>query len=431
MVISVILCSVFLGDAITWWLADRWIRRHGNRRSLRWSLALFMALMLGYMVTMFAIMALRGPAGRSAMSAVPTVVVAVIYAWHLVVLPLTLLAWIIGGAASGTVFAAKHLRRRKAEPSDAARPPADAARSPADAAQSPAGAARSPADAAHPPASAGISRRQFVAGMAVLPPLLAIGASGYGLIESRKFRIRRLTLPIASLPRELNGFTIAQISDVHVGQWTTDAFLDEVVDAANGLGTDLTLMTGDLIDFAIADLPRGIDMIRRLRARRGVYLCEGNHDLIEDPSAFHRMTRQAGLNMLIGQQTVFKHNGAAVQLLGIPWSRSPAMMRLEVEQIDRLRRPDAFPILLAHHPHAFDTAAEADFPLTLSGHTHGGQLMLTSQFGAGNLLFHYTSGLYRQGKNLLVVSNGTGNWLPLRINAPAEILHLTLMRYDP
>ena len=397
-----ILCFIFIGDAVTWWLADRWISRHGNRRSLRWSLGLFMALMLGYMVTMFALMALRGPAGRSAMSVVPTVVVAVVYAWHLVVLPLTLLAWIIAGVVLGSTFAAKRLRRR----------------------------ATRTAEAPLPPASEGISRRQFVAGLAVLPPLLAISASGYGLIESRKFRIRRLTLPIASLPRELNGFTIAHISDVHVGQWATDAFLDEVVDAANELNTDLTLMTGDLIDFAIADLPRGIDMMRRLRAPHGVYLCEGNHDLIEDPSAFHRMTREAGLNMLIGQQTVFKHNGAPVQLLGIPWSRSPAMMRMEVERIDRLRRSDAFPILLAHHPHAFDTAAEVGFPLTLSGHTHGGQLMLTSQLGAGNMLFHYTSGIYRKGNNLLVVSNGTGNWMPLRINAPAEILHLTLMRYD-
>ena len=397
-----ILCFIFIGDAVTWWLADRWIRRHGKVRSLRWGLGLFMGLMLLYMVTMFVLMGLRGPAGRSAMSAVPTWVVAVVYVWHLIVLPLTMLAWIIGGAIVGVAFLTKRLRRSVVRPADVARPFA----------------------------ANGISRRQFVAGLAVLPPLLAIGASGYGLIESRRFRIRRLTLPIASLPRELEGFTITQVSDIHVGEWTTDAFLQQVVDAVNGLDSDLTLMTGDLIDFAIADLPRGIDMIRRLRARHGVYLCEGNHDLIEDPAAFRRMTRQAGLNMLIGEQTVFDHAGAAVQLLGIPWSRSPAGMRMDVEQIDRLRRADAFPILLAHHPHAFDVAAEAGFPLTLSGHTHGGQLMLTREFGAGNILFHYISGIYRKEDTLLVVSNGTGNRLPLRINAPAEILHLTLVRYD-
>ena len=394
-----IICSIFLGDAITWWLADRLIRRHGNQRTLRRGLALFMGLMLLYMVTMFVLMGFRGHAGRSVMGAVPTMVVAMVYVWHLIVLPLTLLAWLIGSAMVGVAFLAKRLRRSVVTPADAPCP-----------------------------ATIGISRRQFVAGLAMLPPLLAIGASGYGLIESRKFRIRRLTLPIASLPRELEGFTITQLSDIHVGQWTTDAFLQQVVDAANALNADLTLMTGDLIDFATADIPRGIAMIRSLRARHGVYLCEGNHDLIEDPAAFRRLTRQAGLNMLIGQQTVFDHDGAAVQLLGIPWSRSPAAMRMDIEQIDRLRRADAFPILLAHHPHAFDPAAEAGFPLTLSGHSHGGQLMLTREFGAGNILFHYTSGIYRKGDKLLVVSNGTGNWLPLRINAPAEILHLTLLR---
>lgn len=398
----VIICSIFLGDAVTWWLADRWIRRHGNRRRLRWSLGLFMGLMLGYILTMFVLMALAGPAGRTAMSAAPTVVIAAVYVWHLVVLPVTLLAWIIGAACFAVASVLRRPRRSASEP----------------------------ATAPQPPAAAGISRRQFVAGLAALPPLLAIAGSGYGLIESRKFRIRRLRLPIASLPPELDGFTITQLSDIHVGQWTTNAFLQEVVEAANGLSSDLMLMTGDLIDFAIAELPRGIDMMRRLRAPHGVYLCEGNHDLIEDPAAFRLMTRQAGLNMLIGRQTVFEHGGAPVQVLGTPWSRGPAAMRIDVEHVDRLRRADAFPILMAHHPHTFDLSAEAGFPLTLSGHTHGGQLMLTRQFGAGNILFHYTSGIYQKGDNLLVVSNGTGNWLPLRINAPAEILHLTLMRYD-
>ncbi|MBU0639220.1 MAG: hypothetical protein KKB50_10180 [Planctomycetes bacterium] len=95
-----------------------------------------------------------------------------------------------------------------------------------------------------------------------------------------------------------------------------------------------------------------------------------------------------------------------------------------------LCRSDAFTILLAHHPHAFDRAAEAGIPLTLAGHTHGGQLMLGNDVGAGSVLFKYCSGPYRRGASTLVVSNGVGNWFPLRVNAPAEILHLTL-RAEP
>ncbi len=90
------------------------------------------------------------------------------------------------------------------------------------------------------------------------------------------------------------------------------------------------------------------------------------------------------------------------------------------------RQTDAFPILLAHHPHAFDYAK--DVPLTLAGHTHGGQLMVTKNFGFGPALYRYWSGLYRKKDRALVVSNGTGNWFPLRTRAPAEIIHLTLRR---
>ncbi len=95
-------------------------------------------------------------------------------------------------------------------------------------------------------------------------------------------------------------------------------------------------------------------------------------------------------------------------------------------QVLARRRPGYFPILLAHHPHAFDMAADDGVPLTLSGHTHGGQLNITPKFGAGSLMFKYWSGLYRRKDSALVVSNGVGNWFPLRINAPAEIVRIRL-----
>ena len=80
---------------------------------------------------------------------------------------------------------------------------------------------------------------------------------------------------------------------------------------------------------------------------------------------------------------------------------------------------------MAHHPHAFDLAAEAKIPLTLSGHTHGGQIMPAGR-GFGQMMYRYWSGLYDKGPSKLIVSNGVGNWFPLRINAPAEIVEITL-----
>ena len=100
-----------------------------------------------------------------------------------------------------------------------------------------------------------------------------------------------------------------------------------------------------------------------------------------------------------------------------------------MQQLARQIAPGTFPILLAHHPHAFDAAAAAGVPLTVSGHTHGGQLMLSDAVGFGPLMYRYWSGLYRKPEHngaSLVVSNGVGNWFPLRTGAPAEIIHLTL-----
>ena len=97
-----------------------------------------------------------------------------------------------------------------------------------------------------------------------------------------------------------------------------------------------------------------------------------------------------------------------------------------IQHLVTQRRSDAFPILLAHHPHAFDPAAAAGLPLVLSGHTHGGQLMLTKNIGVGPMRFRYWSGIYEKPASRLFVNNGVGNWFPLRINAPPEIVKLTL-----
>ena len=126
-----------------------------------------------------------------------------------------------------------------------------------------------------------------------------------------------------------------------------------------------------------------------------------------------------------------------MQILGARWGAATGNRRRATEadfiaSVDRLmlqRDSAAFPILLAHHPHTFDAAAAAGLPLTLSGHTHGGQLNLTPGprgYGFGRAMFRYWSGLYGRGDCRLVVSNGVGNWFPLRINAPAEIVDLTL-----
>jgi predicted MPP superfamily phosphohydrolase len=272
------------------------------------------------------------------------------------------------------------------------------------------------------------TRRQalFAAASVAVPPLLTGVGVTVGMRQLPHFRVRRIELALRSLPAELDGVTIAHVTDVHIGRFTRQHMLPAIADATNALKADLVLLTGDLIDLSLADLPAGIDFIRKLDPRSGLFMCEGNHDLIENPYAFESRVRQAGLPLLLDEAQELTLRGRTVQVLGATWGRGDSAHVGAVSRMLRLRRPDAFQILLAHHPHAFDPAAAVGIPLTLAGHTHGGQLMLNERLGAGPVMFRYWSGAYRHDDAALVVSNGVGNWFPLRINAPAEIVHITL-----
>jgi predicted MPP superfamily phosphohydrolase len=283
-------------------------------------------------------------------------------------------------------------------------------------------------------ASGALSRRQFLGvALAAAPPLVNLSLATIAMRQLEQFRVRRFVLPIAGLPGDLHGLTITQISDMHVGRFTSGRVLRDVVRVVNELRTDLVLLTGDLINDALIDLDHGLDLVRSMQARYGVYLIEGNHDLIENGPEFERRVKHSGIPFLLDETIVIKIRAAALQLLGLSWTRArnrDAAIAAAVSHLLNQRQPDSFPILLAHHPHAFDAAAAASVPLTLAGHTHGGQLMLNDQYGFGPALFRYWSGLYSKGTSKLVVSNGVGNWFPLRVRAPAELLHLTLLRSE-
>jgi predicted MPP superfamily phosphohydrolase len=281
--------------------------------------------------------------------------------------------------------------------------------------------------------SGALSRRQFLgAALATAPALLNLSLTIIAIRQLDQFRVRRFVLPIRGLPRDLRGLTVVQVSDMHVGRFTSGRVLRDIVRAVNELRGDLVLLTGDLINDALADLDHGLELVRSMEARFGAYLIEGNHDLIENSAEFERRVKQSGLPFLLDESIIVTIRGAPVQLLGLSWTRvrenRDAAIAASVRRLITQRQPGTFPILLAHHPHAFNAAAEASVPLTLSGHTHGGQLMLNEQLGFGPALFRYWSGLYSRGESKLIVSNGVGNWFPLRARAPAELVHLTLVQ---
>jgi hypothetical protein len=286
------------------------------------------------------------------------------------------------------------------------------------------------------PASANsITRRQFIGAAAALaPPLFTVGLTGVAMAQLNSFRVRRFTLPIPRLPRMLDGITLAHITDIHVGRYTRGQVLRDMVNTTNDLRPDLVVMTGDLIDHSLDDLPEGISLMKAMQGRYGTWMIEGNHDLFDDAGEFERRVKASGLPFLLDESALTNVRGYPVQFFGLSWlgtstgnnRQRDQATALQVHRLMKQRQPDAFPILLSHHPHAFDAAVKADLPLTLAGHTHGGYAMLDSQHGLGPVLFRYWSGLYTQGNSQMIVSNGVGNMFPIRINAPAEIVHITL-----
>lgn len=383
--------------SLAWWAWGDWmLRRHRFGKKARLALLAFALLQTGtYIALMFSRF-------QELHWKLPAWMLALAFLWHLIIAPLSILAVVF---ASTLRAAARFLMKSR-------RPVAIEV---------------SPANATGP------TRRQLLAGAAVaLPPLLTVGAGTVGLSKLGEFRIRPIRVGIPNLPAALEGLRIVHVADVHVGRFTNAAKLREIVHRTNELDPDLVLMTGDLIDFDLDDLPAGIEMMHGFRSRYGVLTCEGNHDLIESREDFEQQMRKADVGLLLNEDRVLNIRGQRVQIMGMRWGaagqRRDALVNTHVKQMVSMARPDAFPILLAHHPHAFDKAFENGVPLTLAGHTHGGQVMLTPHLGPGSFMFKYWSGLYRQNNCALVVSNGVGNWFPLRINAPAEIVEITLAR---
>jgi uncharacterized protein len=387
-VVLMIVASVFTADVLWWRRADRTARRWRHARAGRVLVGLFMG---GQVALLLWVIASRPPA--AGIDRPPQVLAAAAYLWHLIVLPA---AWIVVAVAallSGAWRGVRFLTRPG--------PP--------------------------PAAEATATRRQLLGALATAAPaVLTVAGAIRSQSQLHEFRVRELDVSPPGLPPELDGVRVAVVSDLHVGNFTRATTVRRVVEETSRLAADLVLLPGDLIDHALADLPAALDAVCDLQSRHGSYLCVGNHDLIEDGAEFVRRAR-ARVPLLVGESRVVTVRGYPVQLLGLPWHRDEAGMADAVRQLAGRVTPGAFPVLLAHHPHAFDAAAAAGLPLTVSGHTHGGQLMAADGVGFGPLMFRYWSGLYRKpGGASLVVSNGVGNWFPLRVWAPAEIVHLTL-----
>jgi predicted MPP superfamily phosphohydrolase len=261
--------------------------------------------------------------------------------------------------------------------------------------------------------------------------LLAFFVTVSGMIIARRSpAIVRIDIPVAGLPQALHGFSIAQISDVHVGPTIKRGFVEGIVRRVNGLKADMVAVTGDLVDGSVQQLSTHTAPLAALAARHGAYFVTGNHEYYSGERAWTEEIRRLGLRVLKNEHVVLKHDGASLVLAGVtdysahhfdPAQRSDPAAALHGAPANAGAR-----ILLAHQPSSAAAAAQAGFDVQISGHTHGGQ------FWPWNLFVRFfqpfTGGLHRL-KNLWVyVSRGTGYWgPPNRFGVPSEITHIRLV----
>lgn len=263
----------------------------------------------------------------------------------------------------------------------------------------------------------------------------AVRLSGGRLARPRPgkdFAVNQRVIDLPRLPDELCGLTITHLSDLHVGELVTPAHLPYIVEAANALESDLIAVTGDFVDFSNVYLPAIIKAMEQLTAPLGVYFVLGNHDFLDNGQQVADAFLKAGLNLLLNNTVDLEHYEKRITVGGINWADKHTQIARDVRAtVNQMPKAD-LRLLLAHHPHAFDAARRRGVDLTLSGHTHGGQVLLSNKrgkkgsIGLANFGFRYTRGLYQHGDSRLFVSSGVGSWFPLRIRCPAEITRLEL-----
>ena len=230
-----------------------------------------------------------------------------------------------------------------------------------------------------------------------------IGAM-YGFAAERlNYQVRRVEIPIPNLPSALDGMRIAQLSDIHLSGYMSRTQVRRAVDMANDLGSDLAVVTGDLITGLGDPIADCVDEIRHLYAPLGIWGCNGNHEIYaraEDEATY--LYAQAGMKLLRQENAQLTFNGAQFNLIGVDYQRerTPRGQRQQVlSNAERLVRRDMPNILLSHNPNSFPRAAELGIELSLAGHTHGGQIqveILDHRLSPARFITDYIAGLYQR-----------------------------------
>lgn len=271
-------------------------------------------------------------------------------------------------------------------------------------------------------------------GMAAVSAGVGTMAHGY-LRGHRRLRITRLDLPVPGLPAALDGLRLAQVSDLHVGPLAHRGALREAFARVMALDPDVVCVTGDIADSPATDLAVWVPELARLRARHGVFVILGNHDRDAGVEEVARaLVRGTSWRLLRDEVARLEIGGARLHIVGLEDRATPEEARALPALLATIPAGEPH-IVLGHKPCVFEVAAAAGVPLTLAGHTHGGQMAfpgLPRLNPARFLMSSFDGGTYARAGALLHVSRGLGvSGQRVRVGVPREIALVTLRAAPP
>ena len=291
------------------------------------------------------------------------------------------------------------------------------------------------------------ARRGFLKAASYAAGAVPLVAAAYGFGKERlDFTLHRVEVPIANLPEGLDGLKIAQLSDIHIGDFMPADQVRRAVDIANDLRADLAVVTGDFITSSGDPLQQCIAELSRLRAPLGVWGCNGNHEIYADvEDQAEELFNRHGMRLLRQNNAELSWKSESLNLIGVDYQRQHAPLGLEVpmlQAVEPLVRHDIPNILLSHNPNSFYRAAELGIELSLAGHTHGGQVkveIIDHSWSPARFITPFVAGLYQLplgawgkpngSKSALYVNRGLGTiGIPARLGVDPEISLLTLRR---
>ena len=277
-----------------------------------------------------------------------------------------------------------------------------------------------------------LSRRRFLQMALTAAAAMPFAVSVYGAVAARARKVvERVFVPIRGLPPQLDGLTIVQLSDVHSGMFMRESQMAGYARIASSLKPDIIALTGDFVATHSDQVESFMNAMTLLQAKYGVFACLGNHDIFtrSEEALAHRFAG-AGFKLLRNRNEIIDIGGAKLNIIGVDYLFASRSTASTLDRVLGELSLEGTTILLQHAPQLFPQAAKFGIDLTLSGHTHGGQIALT----IGDMIIAparfstmFLAGLFKIGDSHLYVNRGLGTTgPPIRINAPPEITHITL-----